>query len=317
LLIALGTERASQIIRLLDDEEVAAVAAAIAEARAVPREEADAILREMAGAPRVRGAKGGPEVAREMLRAAFGPDEGERRFFRSIPNATAHHFAFLNEMEPTQLQSVLKGEPPAAVALLLAHVDRDLAARTIALLPADDQAVVARRIARMGTLSRDVVLRVEEAIREKIRRRGTDVTQEIDGESTLAAILRHLRPSQGDAIVRELRDADIDLGESVRRKLYTADLVVRLSDRHLADLLREFSEREIALFLKGKEQDFRRRILSAVSERRAQMVSEEYAHLGAQRRGEVDRVTAEILERMRELEEEGSILVPREGDRYI
>ena len=133
----------------------------------------------------------------------------------------------------------------------------------------------------------------------------------------LAAILRHLGPSRGDAILRELREANVDLSESIRKKLYSTELLVGLSDRHLADLLREFSDAEIALFLKGKEEALRRRVLEGISERRALSVSEEYAHLGAQRREEIDRVTAEVLERMRELEEDGSILVPREGDHYI
>ncbi|MFW5684829.1 MAG: FliG C-terminal domain-containing protein, partial [Spirochaetota bacterium] len=112
-------------------------------------------------------------------------------------------------------------------------------------------------------------------------------------------------------------EANVDLSESIRKKLYTTDLLVELSDRHLADLLREFSDSEIALFLKGKDEALRARVLRAVSERRAQAISEEYAHLGAMRRDEVDRVTAEVLERMRELEEDGSILVPRKGDHYI
>ncbi|MFW5683925.1 MAG: flagellar motor switch protein FliG [Spirochaetota bacterium] len=317
LLVALGTERAAQILRRLDEEEVEAIAASIVTLQGVPKRELDAILAELPKGRQDAPLKAGPDVARRMLTAAFGEEEGGRIFFRAIPNAPAHHFAFLNELEPGQLHSVVKDEPDAAAALILAHVDRRLAARALALLPTARRAEVARRIARMGKLSHDVVTRVEEAVREKIRRQGRQVTQGVDGPATLAAILRHLAPSKGDEILGALRDADVDLSETIRERLYTSDMVASLSDRHLADLLREFSDREIALFLKGKDQTLRERVLRSLSQRRGEMVSDEYAHLGVQRREDVDRVTREVLARMRELEEEGSILVPREGDRYI
>ena len=317
LLIALGSERAAEVMRSLAAEEVEAIAAAIVSTGAVRRSELDAVLAEAVHPGPALPGRGGPDVARRMLIAAFGEEEGERRFFRSVPNAPAHHFAFLNDLEPTQLHAVVKDESSAACALIIAHVDRDLAAGALKLLPAAQRGEVARRIARMGKLSREVVVRVEEAVREKIRRQGRPVTQGVDGPGTLAAILRHMSPTAGDSILGELRAANLDLGESVRQKLYTTELLLELSDRHLADLLREFSDREVALFLKGKDEGIRARVLRTLSERRGASVSEEYVHLGAQARGEVDRVTREVLERLRELEEDGTILVPREGDRYI
>jgi flagellar motor switch protein FliG len=126
-----------------------------------------------------------------------------------------------------------------------------------------------------------------------------------------------MAPSAAGSVLDDLGSTHHDLSESIRQKLYTTDLMLELSDRHLSDLLREFSDGEIAIFLKGKDEQLRARVLRALSERRAASVSEEYAHLGPQRRDDVERLTAEVLERMRELEDDGSILVPREGDRYI
>ncbi len=317
LLIALGPGRAAEILRHLDEAEVEAIAGAIVATRGFRASELDAALSEATGAAAEASLRGGPEVAREMLRRAFGEEEGERRFFRSVPDAPSVHFAFLNDFEPAQVYAVLKDESSAAAALILAHINRESAANVLSRLSTDQRADVARRIARMGKLSRDVVLRVEEAVREKIRRQGRQVTQGVDGPATLAAIMRHMAPASGDALLAELRHANVDLGEAIEQKLFTTELLLELTDRHLADLLREFSDREIAVFLKGKDEQLRSRVLRSLSERRGATVSEEYAHLGAQRREEVDRVTAEVLERMRELEEEGTILVPREGDHYI
>lgn len=269
------------------------------------------------GAPPVREIRGGPDVAREMLSAAFGPEEGGRFFFRAVPNAPAHHFEFVNELEPVQLRSVLRDESPSAIALVLAHVDRQLAAAVVRELPAETQGEVARRIAKMGRLSREVVVRVEEALREKVRRQANEVTDRVEGTETLAAILRHMHPSEGDSILRDLREESVDLAGEIESRLYTVDLLRSISQRDLADLFRELEDTTIAVFLRGKDESLRAAVLRSLSDRRAQLVSDEYAHSGPQPRETVDEATALVLNRLRILEEQGAILVPRKGDYYI
>jgi flagellar motor switch protein FliG len=314
LLLAMGANRAASVLAALDEAQVEAITEAILKIGPVRRSQLLEAQDEERAAP---APVGGAETAREMLIAAFGEEEGERRFFRLIPNAPERHFAFLNELQPPQLASALRDESAPVAALVLSHVAPELAAGAFSSLDADFQAEVARRIARMGSLSRTTVLAVEEALKTKIRQLGATKTETSGGSATLAAILRHMNPSAGDALLEELSDADPDLSKSVKDQLYTVDLLEQLASRDLSALLREFSEREIAIFLKGKAESLRARVLREMSERRAADVSEEYAHLGSQRREDVDEITREVLDRVKELEEAGRILVPRDGDRYI
>ena len=312
LLISMGSERASRVIARLSQAEVEQVARAIMETGRVSRA-------DVANPPENESLPltGGPEAAREMLIAAFGEEEGERRFFTAVPNAPQRHFAFLNELEPSQIQAALRDESPGVLALVLAHIDKERSAQVFALLPRHVQPVLARRIARMGRLSRSTVVQVEAAIREKIRAVGTQKSQESGGTAQLAAIVRHLPLSEAEELLAELATVDPEMSSIIRRELVTVDVLERLASRDLADLLREFDEREIALFLKGKRQELRAAVLRAVSDRRATDISELFAHLGPQRKEDVDQVTQEVLDRLQERERDGTLLVPREGDRYI
>jgi flagellar motor switch protein FliG len=307
------------VLRHLDEAQVEAIMRAMIELGPVHGDELQNLIKtgDRTGVIPEREIAGGPDVAREMLAAAFGPEAGERIFFRAVPNAPAHHFAFVNDLEPVQLRNVLRDEAPAAVALILAHVERPLAAAVMNELEPGARADVARRIARMGRLSRDVVVRVEEALREKVRRQASDVAERVEGTETLAAILRHMNPSEGDSILRGLREESVDLEGAIRSRLYTVDLLRNLAPRHLADLVRDLENDTIALFLRGKDEALRALVLRALSDRRAELVSEEYAHMGPQPREKVDEATQAVLERLRSLEADGTILVPREGDRYI
>lgn len=316
LLIAMGAERASSILAALQPEEIEKIAAAIIRTPSVRASEAEELLAGIGASLDAVTLSGGPEVAREMLVAAFGEERAEALFHQVVPDA-APHFQFLNDVEPHQLRLLLKGESAAAISVILAHIDRSRAAEVLNELPSEQRAAVARRVARMGRLNRDAVVRVEEAVREKIRRQGRQVTQAVDGNETLASILRHMAPTDEGEILRDLEIVDPGLSRAVKERLYTTDLLLQLTERDLADLLREFDDRELALFIKGKSEELRALILKAVSERRRTIISEEFAHLGPRKRSDVDGITHELLERLRELEEDGTVLVPREGDRYI
>ncbi len=316
LLIAMGAERAAQVLALMEPTEIEQIAARIVSIPAVRASEAHELLASIDQEIAVSRMNGGPNVAREMLVAAFGEDRGESLFRAVLPDAVPH-FAFLDDVEPHQLRVLFRDESPAVIAMILTHLASERAAQVIGALPVDQRSDVARRVARMGRLNRDVVVRVEDALREKIRRQGRQVTQGVDGSETLAAILRHMAPSSEGEILHALERENPDVSHAVRERLFTSDLLLQVSDRDLADLMREFDDRELALFIKGKSEELRSRVLAAVSERRRIAISEEYAHLGPQKRSDVDAITHELLEHLRELEEEGSILVPREGDRYI
>lgn len=317
LLIALGSEQASKVLGELSEEEVESIAAEVMRTPVVRRSEAERLVADIGEMAERRRLRGGPETAREMLVAAFGEEVGERFFYRSVPHAAQHHFGFLNDLERHQLSALLRDESPTTIALIVTHIDRALAAGLLADLDPDERNDVVRRIGRMGKLSRDVVLRVEEAVRDKIRNQGRVVTQGVEGTSTLAAILRHMPPSEETSILRQLELTDGDLSRSVKDELFTTDVLFAIADRDLADLMREFGDSEIALFLKGKEQPLRVRVLNAISDRRRLAVSDEYAHLGSQPQRDVDDITRELLERVRELEAAGELLVPRDGERYI
>ena len=319
LLIALGPQAAAGVLARLDAAQVERITGEIIRTPRVDREEAAELLSGAGSLVKTVRVTGGPDVARSMLRRAFGEEEGERIFYRSVPNAPAHLFAFMNDYEPAAVLNLLRDESAAAVSVILPHLERKLAAAVLAGLDEERRDEVVRRIARMSRIGREVVVRIEEALREKIKRVATAMTDSApaDGAMTLAAILRHLHPTDSDALIRELGGPDAGLARAVRERLYTIDHLALLPERSLADLLRDFSDEEIALFLKGKQEELRVLVLRCVSDRRRGSISELFAHSGPQKRERVEEATRAVLERLCELEESGAVLVPRPDDRYI
>ena len=88
-------------------------------------------------------------------------------------------------------------------------------------------------------------------------------------------------PAKEQAILEEL---DPNTAAEIRKQLYTIDMVLRIPDKELQTVLRDYADREIALMLKACEEPVRARILDSVSERRRDFIRMEMDALGEVRR---------------------------------
>ena len=316
-LLLLSKSDAADILKHLDPAEIERVAVEIARIRKLDLSEARTILDEF-GKADVRGGskRGGPDIAREMLTTAFGNDRGDELFFRSVPTGRLNPFDFLDELEFDQILMVLKNEPASVISVVLPHMPPDKAAQVLEALHPDLQREVTLRVTRLSKIDPDTLTRVAESLRERIRRQGRVVTEEIDGRAALADILRYVSSDSENDILTDLKTYDPELSKDIEERMLTISVVFSLRDSDFEAILRDFSETEIAIVLKGKADDVRARFFGNLSERRGAEVRAEMDRLGPMRRSEVGKATKEFLLYIRDLEEDGRVVIDIE-DEYL
>jgi flagellar motor switch protein FliG len=299
-LVLIGAEEASRILPRLEPEQIEAISREIAAVRGIGAEEGKEILGEfkslLSSAYRLGGAaSGGPEAARRILCAAFGPEKGEALLGRALPFAGKGPFAFLEDFKGEQINFLLKDDSPAAAALILSRLSPKLSAEVLALRP--DRGELARRIARGGQATPEVLGRVAEALKEKALALGSGTeTLEIDGAKTLAEILRHVDYALGDRLLRELEERDPALGRNLREEMLGLDDTAGLDDRVLQEKLRTMGDRDIALLLKGRSRDFTEKLLSNVSAERRLRIQEEGELMGPVPRRDAEAAARSFLD---------------------
>jgi|GEM_PF-1014967 len=309
MLLVLGEEQAAEILRHLPAEEVERVAAELARVTSVGVGEARELAGEL-GALMKRTRlepQGGPATAMRFLKTAFGAERGQSIFTRAVGRPVRAYFDFLEELEPTQLITLFKNEAPPVVSIVMAWLSPGTASKVLQGMAAETQRDVVKRLSRMRKVDATVLQQTEAAIKEKIRRQGRVVSQEIDGQSAVAAILRHMDSASGDEIIARMRREEPELAEAVEQHLFTIESVLYIEDADLQGVLRELSDTVIALVLKGKREAIRSKVLHNVSMRRRRMVAEECHRLGAVPRREVDAAVDEFVGRLRVLETEGKL----------
>jgi flagellar motor switch protein FliG len=315
-LILIGGDEAARILSELESDQVQAISREIASIRGVTAEEGAAVLEEfrsLLSGPfgNYGSSPGGVETARRLLYAAFGPEKGEEIVNRAVPESRGNSFGFLDDFSPEQVALLLKEETPAAAALILSRLPSKLAASVLARTPGERKTDIARRIARQGQVSPEVLERIASALREKARRisREDGESSRIDGINTLAAILKNGDFSFSGCILGELEEQNPDLGKILRERLYTPEDVINAEQRPLEEKLRTMKDREIAMLVKSASGLFAEKIFSCISARRRALLDEEIESLGDVPKKETDRVLRDFLAWFRQAREEGRILM--------
>lgn len=317
LLIQLGKDRAAQVMSHLSDAEVEAISAEIARLDAVTADETSQVLSEFhdLATAHAHVTQGGFGFAQQLLEQSLGPERAKEIMERLHAAAVQMPFQFLHRADPAQLRSFIADEHPQVIALVLAHMAADKASLLLSGLPAHQQAVVAHRIAVMDRTSPEIVRTVEAILERKLSSmlQPTEVSR-VGGVDPLVNIInRSDRPTERQ-IVEGLEGLDPSLADEVKSRMFMFEDIVGLDDRSVQQVLRQVDTAELALALKGVSDAVRSKITDNLSERAAENLLEEVELLGAVRLAQVEEAQQGVIRTIRQLEEQGQIMVRRGSD---
>jgi flagellar motor switch protein FliG len=315
-LMLLGKEEAARVLRHLSAEEVEGITREIARTQHIEEKEASKILEEFGYLRETKDliARGGIEQAQAMLIASVGPEKAEKILAKVKKDLAPPPFTFMQDIDVHQAITLMRAESVPVVSLILAHLEPKLAARILLALSPEAQRAVVPRIAKMKKVDPEVIRRTEETLRGKVRDQGVAVDVEVDGKAALTEILRFMDPGKEQAILSELEP---NTANQIRKKLYTIDMVFQIPDKDLQKLMRDYADKELALVARGVEEQVRERLLSAVSERRRELIRLEEEALGPVRKSDADRAIQDLLEYVQLLKQKGEIVILREREQFV
>ncbi len=320
LLLQLGRDRAARVLAQLAENEIEELTAEILRMEHVDQQLANDVLDEFWSIVTLgSGVGGGAMLAQRLLEASLGPEQAAAMMERLRSSLAGQPFEFLQQVDARQVVSLLSGEHPQTVALVLAHLRPEHASMVLAGLPPTDQADIAHRIALMERASPDLV----QVVAETLQRKASAVLAPhelaaVGGVQPLVEIINRADPATEKSILEGLADRDEQLAEEVRSRMFVFADVVLLEDRAMQLVLRQVETATLALALKGSAEAVREVVMRNVSERARENLQEEIDLLGPVRLSQVEDARASIVQVIRRLEESGQITIRREGeDEYV
>jgi flagellar motor switch protein FliG len=313
LLVALGEERAGEVLRHLPAEEIEKLSLEIAKATHVPAEISKSVLLEAAETVAATDhiANGGVDYARAVLERSLGAEQADMIMSRLTATIERRPFEFLRNTPPEQISVFLRQESPQTIALVIANLNTNLAAQVLCLLPPENQAGVAWRIATMNETRPEILQRIESVMRQKLSAVESSEYAVAGGVKSLAEILNHSdRPTERN-VLDQLAEEDEPLAEEIRMLLFTFEDVAGLDDRAIQLILKDVDQDDLAIALRGVSEELRERMYSNMSTRGAELLREDIEFKPPQRRRIVEEAQSRIVAIVRRLEEQGVVTIAR------
>jgi flagellar motor switch protein FliG len=314
LLVSLPAEEAAQVMSKLTPRQVEAVSIEIARIDHVSIEEQAAAIGQFAqaspGAVTVEG--GGLNRVRDLIQKAL-PDQANECIDNVRQQIEAVPFGFLHKVDSQNLLTFIIDEHPQTIAMVLSYLPPTLAAEVIAGLPAERGQAVIRRIATMGRTSPEIIAAVEQGLRSRMSSALSQHFQNAGGVQAVAEILNVTDRATERALMETLNEADPELAEEIRRRMFVFEDLAKLSNKDVQNVLKNVETSQWAMALKGASEELKQVVLGNMSTRAAQLLKEEMEYLGAVRVSDVEGVQQQVVDIIRRLEDAGEITVHAEG----
>ena len=322
VLMNMNHDRAAQVMKQFSEAEADEIAAEIVRLRSVDSATASKALDEfhemtVQGQWRPRG---GRDFAVGLLEASFGAEKAAGVMSRLASSMAGKAFEFLDAAEPGQVLTLLDGELPQTIALVLAHLRPEQASAVITGLDDTLRTDVAQSIATMGSATPEAVRVVADTLKVRagavVASRGP--VEVVGGVQPLVNIINRANITIERALLEGLELRDPELAEEVRSRMLTFADIVKLDPRDVQQVLHGIDPSVLAIAMKGSSDAVIETIRKNLSERNRDFLDDEVKTMGPVRVSQVEESRAEIVKSIRELEAKGSIKVQRgDEDEYV
>ncbi len=315
LLIALGPDKSANVFKHLKEDEIEQLTLEIANTRSVSPAIKDSILDEFYEVCLAQQyiAEGGITYAKDLLEKALGAERAKDVIGKLTASLQVRPFEFVRKTDASQLLNFIQDEHPQTIALILSYLSPGQASAIISALAPEKQTDVAKRIAQMDRTSPDVIKEVEKVLEQKLSSLVNQDYTIVGGVDSIVDILNTVDRGTEKHIMESLEIEDPELADEIRKKMFVFADILSLDDRSVQRVLREVDNNELAVALKGSNEEVQNLIFNNLSKRLATMIKEDMDFMGPVRLKDVEEAQQKIVNIIRKLEDSAEIIISRGG----
>jgi flagellar motor switch protein FliG len=320
--VAVGEDLAKEVLRVLPEVDVQRLTEELADLRGITPELSAEVLEEFWQLLETQNfmIHGGLDYASRLLKEAFGKERADDLLMlvRRSQEAAQGNLAKLQRTDPQQLGKLLDSEHPQTIALVLAHLDPRRASLVLDNLSEDHKVVSIQRLAEMRQFSPEMAQKVAHILHRRLENVGDTARKSYSGFKAVADLLNRLNAEESKKILESIEDAQPELALNIRNLMFTFEDLVTVPPATIREIVSGVDKRQLALALRGANDELRAQIFKSMSSRAVEMLKEDMEVLGPVRSREVAQAQQEILNLARRLETEGKVVLKLEtGDEML
>jgi flagellar motor switch protein FliG len=316
LMLALGAEEASEVMKYLGPREVQKLSTAMSTMKAVQSEELVAVLEEFREKTNQNTSFGldSDEYIRAVLNKALGEDKAASLLNNILGTQDSSGIESLKWMDAQSVADLVRGEHPQIIATILVHLERYHACEVLNHFTERLRNDVVLRIATLDGVQPAALRELNEVLTKLLSGNENVKKKPMGGVRTAAEILNFLSGENEASVMSNLKNYDVNMAQKIMDEMFVFDNIMDIDDRGIQVMLREVQSESLIIALKGASQDLRDKIFKNMSSRAAEMMREDLESKGPVRLSEVESQQKEILQIVRRLADEGQIILGAKGD---
>jgi flagellar motor switch protein FliG len=321
LLMSLGEEGATEVLRHMGPKEVQKLGAAMATLANVTKNQVSEVLSDFVDIVEDQTSLGvgNEDYIRKVLVNALGADKAGGVIDRILLGANSKGLEQLKWMDARQIAELIRTEHPQIIAIILAYLDADLSAEVIALFPEKVRVDIVMRVATLDGIQPSALQELNDIMEKQFTGDSTSniKSSSVGGIKVAANILNNMEGGIDGNILEEVNDMDPELSQQIQDNMFIFDNMIEIDDRGIQLILREISTDTLIVALKGADETLKEKILQNMSKRASEMLRDDLEAKGPVKLSEVDTAQKEILAVARRMADSGEISIGGKGEEYV
>jgi len=311
LMLLLGEEQASDIIRFLNPKEVQALGAAMVQVQDLSQEAINVVLDEFVATIKKQTslALGTADYVEKVFRRALGDDKAASVLGRISPGAGSKGLEILSWMDARSIADMIQAEHPQVVAIILSVLEPMVAADVLSFLPVDSRAEVIQRVASLETVQPSAMVELEAIMKKQFSSNSSAKSSSFGGVKAAASIMNLTKTALEAAVMGGLRDLDPDMMQKIQDNMFTFENLTGVDNKGIQTIMRNVEPDLMMKALKGASDAVKDKFLGNMSERARGMFKDDMEALGPMRLADVEEAQKIIMRAARKLADAGDLVL--------
>ena len=311
LMLLLGEQQASEIIKFLTPHEVQALGGAMVAVSDVSQEAVNTILDEFVSTIKKQSSLGlgSTDYVEKVFKRALGDDKAASVLGRILPGQSTKGLEILQWMDARAIADMIRTEHPQVTAIILSVLDHQVAADVLTFLPDETRPEIIQRVASLETVQPSAMQELESIMKLQFSSNTSSKSSSFGGIKAAAQIMNSTKTALEASIMKGLEEIVADLMMRIQDNMFTFENLAAVDNKGIQVLMRAVDNNQLMIAMKGASEDVKARFFDNMSERARGMFKDEMDAKGLMRLSDVEEAQKQIMRSARKLSDSGELVL--------
>ena len=311
LMLLLGEQQASEIVKFMNPQEVQTLGGAMVDVSDVSQEAVNAILDEFVGTIKKQSSLGlgNTDYVEKVFKRALGDDKAASVLGRIMPGQSSKGLEILQWMDARAIADMIKTEHPQVTAIILSVLDHQVAADVLNFLPDETRPEIIQRVASLETVQPSAMQELESIMKLQFSTNTSSKSSSFGGIKAAAQIMNSTKTALENSIMKGLEEIDADLMMRIQDNMFTFENLGAVDNKGIQVLMRAVDNNQLMIAMKGASEEVKARFFDNMSERARGIFKDEMDAKGLMRLSDVEEAQKQIMRSARKLSDSGELVL--------